>query len=250
MAPTKFEENIKEKLDKREMQPSFDAWSKLSERLENQEKKQKGFPFWRLGVAASIIGVLLVASNLYKNDTIGTKPQIVVTPEVIEQDKNSQITLEKMTNFSNRQEETKVLKKTLSIESDEVLKKQPKHKKAITFDKIYIPELNKETKKPEQIVKEEFTYEDQKVKELIAQVKQSKEKNTEVTNAFIDSLLLEAQNEMRLNHLYNKNTQVVNANVLLQDVEADLEQSFRSKVLQSLKDNFITVKTAVAQRND
>ena len=50
--------------------------------------------------------------------------------------------------------------------------------------------------------------------------------------------------------MFNESTGVVNAHALLQDVEDDLEQSFRSKVFQALKENYITVKTAVAQRNN
>ena len=38
MAPIKFEENIKDKLDKRTIQPSTEAWVKLSSRLDAQEQ--------------------------------------------------------------------------------------------------------------------------------------------------------------------------------------------------------------------
>ena len=39
MAPIDFENNIKDKLDERMLKPSTDAWGKLSERLDNQDKK-------------------------------------------------------------------------------------------------------------------------------------------------------------------------------------------------------------------
>jgi hypothetical protein len=34
MAPVKFEDNIREKLESREIEPSGDAWKRLSERLD------------------------------------------------------------------------------------------------------------------------------------------------------------------------------------------------------------------------
>ena len=50
--------------------------------------------------------------------------------------------------------------------------------------------------------------------------------------------------------MYNEKTGVVDARLLLENVEADLEKSFRDKVFEALKSNFNFVKTAVAQRND
>jgi len=42
---------------------------------------------------------------------------------------------------------------------------------------------------------------------------------------------------------------LVDANALLQDVEAELQDSFRTRVFETLKSTFKTVKTAVADRN-
>ena len=90
----------------------------------------------------------------------------------------------------------------------------------------------------------------QKIQDVVAQIKNLKENNTAVTDEAIDALLTEAQKEIALDKLYNESTGIVDANLLLQDVEADLEESFRAKVFKALKENFISVKTAVAQRND
>ena len=63
-------------------------------------------------------------------------------------------------------------------------------------------------------------------------------------------LLKEAEREIFKDKLKNENTRTVNANDLLQDVEADLEQSFRAKVFETLKSSYDSVKTAVANRNN
>ena len=41
MAPIKFEENIKDKLEKRTLTPSSESWSKLSERLDAEDNSSK-----------------------------------------------------------------------------------------------------------------------------------------------------------------------------------------------------------------
>ena len=43
---------------------------------------------------------------------------------------------------------------------------------------------------------------------------------------------------------------MIDASDLLQDVEADLDQSFRDKVFKTLKSSYYSVKTAVADRNN
>ena len=95
-----------------------------------------------------------------------------------------------------------------------------------------------------------LTFEEQKITEVVAKVEELKSKNQEVTDEVIDALLLEAQKEIRFNKSYNNSTGIVDANMLLQVVETDLDQSFRSKVFDAIKASFGTVKTVVAQRND
>ena len=41
MAPIKFEEQLKDKLEKRTMSPSAESWAKLSDRLDAEDQKNK-----------------------------------------------------------------------------------------------------------------------------------------------------------------------------------------------------------------
>ena len=61
MAPIKFEEQLKEKLEKRTIQPSPEAWKKLSVRLDDQGNNKNHRGYWWLGIAASITGIILAA---------------------------------------------------------------------------------------------------------------------------------------------------------------------------------------------
>ena len=84
----------------------------------------------------------------------------------------------------------------------------------------------------------------------MAEINDLKTENALVTEQEIDSLLKQAERDILTNKLQRSNTRTVDANALLQDVEADLEQSFRSRVFETLLNNYETVKTAVAERNN
>ena len=81
MAPIKFEEQLKDKLEERNLQPSSESWAKLSERLDAEEKKTK-FPwFWWMGIAAAVIITLTVFMQ-----TLGPKNTEQSLPQVVEQE--------------------------------------------------------------------------------------------------------------------------------------------------------------------
>lgn len=253
MAPIKFEEDIKNKLDKRTLQPSGNAWDKLSERLDNQTKKGHNKPVLWVGLAASIVGVLLVVSQFVNNETVvDSVPEIVVNPAVIEQNKPKVIAVEDPIDIEN-------ISKNIQIGKEKVVKESVKKRALVRseFNKEQTAiaqessteKLNKMTINPDEVAQEPLTFEQKKILAVANQLQALKDNNA-VTDDAINALLLEAQKEIRLNQLYREITGVVDANLLLQDVEAELDQSFRSKVFEAIKESYGTVKTAVAQRND
>ena len=95
MAPINFENNIKDKLDERMLKPSTDAWGKLSDRLDNQDKNNNKKPYWWLGLAASIVGVLFIVSQFLNNETkVNYAPKIADMPEVIQHSETNSIVVE------------------------------------------------------------------------------------------------------------------------------------------------------------
>ncbi len=248
MAPIKFEEQVKEKLEKRALQPSPNAWNTLSKRLDSQEQKKTVSPFWWVGLAASVVGVLFVASQFFNNDIEeGSVPRIVVTPEVINNKTDNQITPE-----AAKMEEGVLTENTsISGEIHEKLKEDVIKEDIIIAEQKILPKDEKDIVKSVELVTDNLTFEEQKIQDVVAQVKELQKNKKAVTEAEIDMLLAEAQKEITLEQLINNNTKIVDANLLLQDVEADIEeQSFRNKVFKALKESLVTVKTAVAQRND
>lgn len=260
MAPIKFENNIKEKLDERRLQPSANAWTKLSERLD-ENKKRSNKPFWWFGIAASIVGLTFVAFQFLKSDIeVDNTPKVVVTPEVIKQDDIStgSITVDKIAsdNAENIEEVSEEIKLKKEETPNQIKKETPIIKPDLLKENTVIAKENdipEEINESIEIVKtipKNLTIEEQKIQDVVAQIKILKTKNTIVTNEAIDALLAEAQREIALEELYNHTTGVVDADLLLQDVETELDQSFRNKVLEALKASYSSVKTAVAQRND
>ncbi|MBP0903105.1 hypothetical protein ACFSKN_14115 [Mariniflexile gromovii] len=247
MELNKFDNNIKEKLEARSLQPSSHAWKKLSERLDHQDKKQNKKTFWWLGIAASMVGVLFVAFQFFNTEAV--KPKLVDSPTVIQKNENIQVAVDEV------ETQEKVIKEPENKSNQEKLPQKEKLMHHANEHPIAISRENNSVKaeKPIQLDKvneESLTLEEQKIQDVVAKVQVLKSQNIEVTDAVIDNLLLEAQKEIRFKRMYNTTTGIVDANMLLQEVEEDLDQSFRSKVFEAIKASYSTVKSAVAQRNN
>ncbi|AOW21405.1 hypothetical protein [Urechidicola croceus] len=261
MAPLKYEENMRDKLEKRTIQPSANAWEKLSKRLDDSEdKKSKKSIFWFVGIAASIIGVLWIsASLLFSEKFVPIEPQIVDTPkiEVKEENKEDIIIESSQEYITEIQKEPQETTEPIIAENSIIEQKSTTiNKEDILIDNTiieqsFVAEVIDEVEN--QKVSESFNLkavEEENVDAIVAQIVELKEQNQEITDAEIDELLNEAQDKIRLKKLYKNNSKTIDAMALLQDVEADIDRSFRMKVFEALKINYNSVKTAVAQRND
>ncbi|HUH29651.1 hypothetical protein [Gelidibacter sp.] len=131
----------------------------------------------------------------------------------------------------------------------ELLKKQKDVTPTIKHNSA-VAKIEKEIIEPLDTNLQKEILEDIKVTEIVAQIQDLKSKGQTVTDADIDALLVQAQKEIRYQTMTQEGTLVVDANALLQDVESDLQQSFRNKIFEALKNSYETVKTAVAERNN
>ena len=77
MAPMKYEEQLKDKLEQRTIQPSSNSWQKLNDKLDANQSKKNNKGFWYLGIAASIVGILLI-TNVFTNGNTDTIEPIIV----------------------------------------------------------------------------------------------------------------------------------------------------------------------------
>ncbi|MCF1192437.1 hypothetical protein LRR18_12650 [Mangrovimonas sp. AS39] len=264
MAPLKFEEKLKEQLEERMMQPSNSVWDKLELELDAQTKKSQKRQFWIIGLAASLVGVVLLSTLFYKmsnQETLGVEEKkLVEEPQAVEQINQIPFKDTKKGKVDNNQmvfEETETESKSnpsdsplVSVEKEEVIEANRiiKNQEEESF-KERIEETTLIAK--HSIKEQKVDHENEKVQDLANSLKTLKETHGEgvVAEEDISALLAQAQKEINDQKIYKENSKTVDAMMLLQDVEDDLDHSFRDKVFEALQVGYKTVKTAVAQRN-
>ncbi len=296
MAPIKFEENIREKLQERELTPSKDAWSKLSAQLE-EEPQKKRYPFVWFAVAASFVGVLLLVNFLATSqDGLNTnelvEEEVFIDPTLENEDLKLPVLNEQREEVSvaeNTSEKPKTVKNELYQETEQfadmVIKDKIKGKdieKKISETPLEITpykqqvtkvasvdgknELQKVTSQEELIKIEqgientavaveiktnsETQFMNDKVNEVVAKVKNMQDANTAVTAEEIDALLKRAQRDISTDRILNQRGVKIDATALLQDVETQLERTFRDRVFEALGEGYSKVRTAVVERNN
>ena len=254
MAPIKFEEHIKEKLDERKIQPSAGSWDKLSSNLDSSETKKNSKKWWISAVAA--VMVLLISSMLFVNQQDQNSTPIVETPSE-NSDKSENIQFEQPVELASEENKNKVespvqlpvktpakkeISKAGSLEdnrSESLASNTSENKKFI--EPIGIKPSVLKTQNNIQVSEE--------LEGILAKVSEMERVNGEVSDAEVDALLAEAAAEIsKEQDLYIENT--ISAEALLADVEYEVDQSFRKEVFDFLKEEFLKAKTAVATRND
>lgn len=251
MEPNKFEKHIKEQMQKREIRPSGNAWERISEQIENGDEAKNNKFMW-YAIAASFIGILFVSIFFFqsKERPLENDMQMVdvdnkEVPENQIRETPKEILIEEVQNFEQN-ELTNVTNESESTNDDRIkkaIKFQSSDDSAIVLndlkvDKIDVKEFIEVTDNSVQL----------KIKEVLAQVDSLELNNTVLTNAEVDELLRNAQEEILRDKLFKQNGSV-DAIALLTEVEDELDQSFRDQIFESLKSGFLKVRTAVADRN-
>ena len=237
MEPVKFDKNIRKQLAKREIKPSADSWEKLQEKLEQQEEKRRP-TFWWIGIAAAVVGIVFFAGTFFN------APVIKEDPVMVNQDFKEILQQDKPINTSQKVEKAEPLKSdAASGKKPKVLKKGQTKPDLIDKMKARTRIANVEVH-PKGVHRESIP-----ASESIAMSAPNDNRTTTaVTDAEIEALLQEAQRTIEkdssLPGMY-----AVNPEELLDHVEYELEEGFREKVFEALKEGFSKAKTAVANRN-
>ncbi|NND88077.1 MAG: hypothetical protein HKM28_02395 [Flavobacteriaceae bacterium] len=251
MEANNFEEEVREKLQEREMAVSENAWSQLDARLvATRNSKDRSFPW--LAIAASIIGVLLVTSvwwtsqeeispaivseeikapiqeeNETKNDDLIED----IAPAIVEQD--SEVKLNSLTKMADVS-----ASKTVSKVNPTSIPQEPKHE-MISSVKEKQMVANTQTRndlEPELIASK-----------LVATETSITEQDVLNINEEVEKLLEETENSIK-SPLQKERS--IDAAALLSDVEDDLEESFRNKVFDAIGIGVEKIHTAVVERNN
>lgn len=265
MAPIKFEDNIREKLEGREIEPSSDSWKKLSERLDENSKKKINYTIW-YAIAASIIGVLIAVSvfsnrgdKLIENSNdfvdVNTSereaPQENV-PNLVEDiseennkttlipEESNSITLNKKTNSGKEKllpKKKDVVLKNTEIEVSEAVAKTTEENQAGKISRI-----------PEEIISNDELIMDKRINELVAQIELRKQNNEMVSEEEINTLLINAERKIQAEKILG--SKKIDPAALLGDVEFEMENSFREKVFTALGEGYDIIKSGLVNRNN
>ncbi|OHT43295.1 hypothetical protein [Flavobacterium tructae] len=241
MEPNNFEKDFREKLNQRKIEPSDKAWDRLDAMLSVAEEKKTialssrkaGKKKW-MYVAASVVGFLLVGTFFFnhKKNTDVTPKDIIVVKEDAKKDSVVKPTLD--TNIAVEEavvvSEEKTIKKSVQQESQQ----ESKSNKIIT---------NKSNAIAESSIIIKNNPEKQSINPQPLKAK-NPEKET------VDQLLGTAEKVIVAENAVKPKSKVkINANDLLQQVDGELELSFREKVITKVNKNYQTVKMALANRN-
>jgi len=239
MEPNNFEKDFREKLNQREIEPSNKAWDRLDAMLsvaEEKKPKKKTKRKW-LFIAASIIGFLLVGTLFFNQNKNAVKaPEtVIVEKETQKETQKESVTEPVLNNIDSVKTETAIAEKT----SEESINKEERAN-ARASNQIIKKESN-QIAESSIIIKNNQEKQSTNNPTLIAET--SKQEN-------VDQLLETAETKILAENAVKTKSKIkINSNDLLDQVDGELELSFREKMIAKINKSYHTVKVAVENRN-
>jgi len=222
MEPNKLENQFREKLNDRKINPSEAAWDRLDAMLSVAEKPKRKFPW--LYVAASFAGFLFIGTIFFN-----------INENMIEVQKNNFV-VENKTQIDNLKPEIKAVKKELNSskiifnqETKPLAQAQKNSKNNVESQIINIPE------------------------KVLVEIQPNNRNEPIVINRNtipenIDSLLASTGKTPKSD--LKKSSLKVNSTALLNQVDGELQLSFREKALNAITQKYKEAKEALANRNN
>jgi hypothetical protein len=230
MEQNKLETQFKEKLNSREIKPTEMAWDRLNAMLSVAEPSDGGQvqkpkrKFTWLYIAASFIGFLLISTVFFnqKENTIGIKKNTVVIENTIPKESSK-------TEIKSNKPEPNFSKTILKSETKLLVQTQKNTKTEVE---------NPTVKAQENVVAE--------IQPATRNESIVEHKNTIPEN--IDNLLASVEKTQKSGV---KNPSVkINSTDLLNQVDSELQVSFREKALNTITQKYKEAKEALVNRNN
>lgn len=230
MEPNKLENSFRDQLNKREIQPSEMSWDRLDAMLSVAENKKPKKRTW-MYIAASFLGFILIGSLFFNQSETGDGKI-----------KETVVTIEKPTIIEK--EVIKPIEIIKPIKTETVLAhQQKKQSSSIKNDQVNNQILN-------QAIKNQVAVQDAKAEEVAQKIMEIQQSGREISEKELDDLLRNAKKEIAAKRIFNKSSQKVDAMALLQDAESNLDNTFKQKVFELLKDGYKETKTFIVERNN
>lgn len=254
MAPIKFEDNIRARLEQREIKPSAEAWQKLEAALDQEAKPaktRKGYG-WVL-IAASFIGILILAGRYVFQEEMDKNPvnQVVETPTEMQNEQKSEPTetLEQKQQDILAQEETSV-----AVQEEQQIAEPPKKRKEQPvinkYEEAVAVTNSQKASADEKLDQTTQSKIDAEVNDLISKVQEQQNSGVAYSDAEIDQLLRDAQRDIISEKMFDRERNTISAEALLYEVEEELDPSFRDRIFEALKDGFMKAREAIVSRNN
>ena len=261
MAPNKVENQIKEQLNAREIQPTEMAWDRLDSMLSVAEaksaKRSPFFSFRFIGIAASFLVFLSIGILYFNQKSTEIKPEnnVVVTEKESNSNINSNINSNDNGNDNSNNNEENVNGIKVESQVAQATNNEPStiSNEPQTVNNKSSKGFNQNQKTPINSINNKEKIIPFKSSEAVAQneqpkqVTQEKVVNPKPTYVNVDDLLASVEKQPKTN------TKVaaikVDANSLLTEVDGELEQTFREKVISRIGKSYQNAKSALANRN-
>jgi hypothetical protein len=253
MEPNKLENQIREKLHSREIQPSAQAWNRLDAMLSEAEEKKTRRPFGFLFIAASItilitVGMLFFTQNGPEIQTIEEVVGTEVKKDSVVKIPNSKFQIPKIEgNQTVVSNQPTTNNQRVSISTREQSSNgRSNQKSAIKNQKSsnQNPLINRDKQIEYLINSSDIALKDlpkiEKRKEVIIESNKS---------AITDDDLLAGIDTAAKQTIKKQKTVKVDAKNLLSQVDGELELTFREKVIKKVSKKYKEVKVAIANRN-
>ncbi|MFT6601661.1 MAG: hypothetical protein ACJAZZ_000796 [Dokdonia donghaensis] len=253
-----LEDNFKDKLERRRLEPTASAWDRIEGKLDaSQGKKKSKIVLW-MGIAASFIAGVFITALIYNTSVVDeqtpyveNQPEEVIDEIAPEQssDKPSEILL---TDATTNDVEVQKTKSVTSRKNNTATKK----KRTNPTKSKYRPYSNANTIKSQveeavatSIMKEAAI---KSTINAVVDVNLDEVKTSdELLDDEVENLLKAAQQNINKQPVYAQPERVVDANELLLDVEAEVDPySFKDRMFRTLKKEFNRAVEAVANKDN
>jgi hypothetical protein len=255
MGQNKLDNQIKEKLNSREIQPSSQAWDRLDAMLTVAEEKKTKRSFGWLYIAASVTVLLTAGMFFFTQNGTGIQPQnnsvvgIETKKDTVKKELgNPKISVD---NTIIRNQESQVAVSNPNINQQSINTNQKQN--SIINQKTN--QNNQNQSNQNQIIKDkEIVYQnssDVALKDLPKTVEPKEitftapKKSTALTD---EQLLASLDNSAKKSS--NKASVKVDAKNLLSQVDGELEMTFREKVIDKVSKKYKKIEVALANRNN
>jgi hypothetical protein len=230
MEQNKLENEFRNKLNQREINPSENSWDRLDAMLTVAEEKKPVRSYSWIFIAASIIGFAFLGTFFFsQSDKIGT---IESNEVVIENNQKVEPIQKEAISIIPSNSQTERIAVISKVKNE---KKDPRVVKSTIVNQNHIAQNSNSDSLTTRL----------KTTQSIQETEQFASSNS--NNNSVDEMLAAVQTAPKA--AISKTAVKVNPNTLLSQVDGELELSFREKVINKVNKNYQSVKMALANRN-